>query len=428
MRRQLRSTRKPSNKVVDNRSIDNEVIDDEHINDEATEGQARNEPTDDVEITERRANRRGTKPTVRRPISGTLGGQPDGRALLRAMEKQMELQTKIMRKVLEESQSQSTRIEELQNEVEKLRKALHATTNETQSLRASIETVTTTIAGQDRSGPSYADIARMPQAGQLSNTRQATMTTPPTPIDMVFCTIDTSRMEDEQGEQLTPGAIRTLTEGEVRVDQSQSKWRCLAVTKDPKKPRIRIACRNEQEHAMVKQLVEAKLPRGARMLRDELYPVKVDYVSRMVVLDEANTIRSGAAEEIGKENDVQVAKVGWLSNRDVPKAYGSMVMYLTKRADAERLLAEGYAYAGGQSGRTKVFESRPRLDQCYNCQQMGRGHKAHQCDRPQVCGKCAKEGHHHSACTETILKCVPCGGPHASFSRNCKKLYPSLNE
>ncbi|KAM9873891.1 zinc knuckle, partial [Verticillium dahliae] len=207
-----------------------------------------------------------------------------------------------------------------------------------------------------------------------------------------------------------------------------SKWRCLAVTKDPKKPRIRIACRNEQEHAMVKQLVEAKLPRGARMLRDELYPVKVDYVSRMVVLDEANTIRSGAAEEIGKENDVQVAKVGWLSNRDVPKAYGSMVMYLTKRADAERLLAEGYAYAGGQSGRTKVFESRPRLDQCYNCQQMGRGHKAHQCDRPQVCGKCAKEGHHHSACTETILKCVPCGGPHASFSRNCKKLYPSLNE
>ncbi|PNH41450.1 hypothetical protein VD0004_g5660 [Verticillium dahliae] len=98
---------------------------------------------------------------------------------------------------------------------------------------------------------------------------------------------------------------------------------------------------------MVKRLVGAKLPRGARMLRDELYPVKVDYVSRTVVVDEANAIRSGAAEEIGKENDVQVAKVGWLSNRDVPKAYGSMVIYLTKKADAERLLAEGYAYAGG---------------------------------------------------------------------------------
>jgi hypothetical protein len=26
------------------------------------------------------------------------------------------------------------------------------------------------------------------------------------------------------------------------------------------------------------------------------------------------------------------------------------------------------------------------------------------------------------------LKCVPCGGPHESFSRNCRKLYPSQHE
>jgi hypothetical protein len=25
-------------------------------------------------------------------------------------------------------------------------------------------------------------------------------------------------------------------------------------------------------------------------------------------------------------------------------------------------------------------------------------------------------------------KCVPCGGPHESYSRNCRKLYPSQHE
>ena len=29
---------------------------------------------------------------------------------------------------------------------------------------------------------------------------------------------------------------------------------------------------------------------------------------------------------------------------------------------------------------------------------------------------------------EAVVKCVPCGGPHESFSRNCRKLYPSQHE
>ncbi|KAF3350337.1 Putative transporter C83.11 [Verticillium dahliae VDG2] len=183
-RRQLRPKRKPSNKAIDNRAIDNEAID----------NQATDDATDDTEVT-KRSKGRSTKSTVRRPTPGTSGGQLDGRTLLRAMEKQMELQTKIIRKVLEESQSQSRRIKELQNEVEELRKALHTTTNEAQSLRTSIEANTTTIARQDRSEPSYADIAQIPPAGQLSNTRQATTTTP---TDTHFYTIDTSRIEGKQ--------------------------------------------------------------------------------------------------------------------------------------------------------------------------------------------------------------------------------------
>ncbi|KIX95541.1 uncharacterized protein Z520_08661 [Fonsecaea multimorphosa CBS 102226] len=42
--------------------------------------------------------------------------------------------------------------------------------------------------------------------------------------------------------------------------------------------RIKIACRNEEELHMVKKAVEAKGAAGIRVLRDELYPIKVDNI------------------------------------------------------------------------------------------------------------------------------------------------------
>ena len=42
------------------------------------------------------------------------------------------------------------------------------------------------------------------------------------------------------------------------------------------------------------------------------------------------------------------------------KAYGSIVIYLTKAADARRFLDEGFFYARGESGYTRVFKRRDR--------------------------------------------------------------------
>lgn len=209
--------------------------------------------------------------------------------------------------------------------------------------------------------------------------------------------------------------------------EGHKEWRCKAVTTDPKKPqRIKIVCRDESEHQLVKRAAEKIVSAGARVLRDELYPIKVDSVNRTAVLDENGNIRQGAAEALGQENETTVAKISWLSKKDVPKAYGSMVVYLTKAADARRLLADGFFHAGGESGYTRVFERREGPIQCYKCQQVG--HKSFQCKNGQVCGRCAKPGHAHKGCTEAVLKCVPCGGPHESFSRNCQKLYPVYHE
>jgi hypothetical protein len=276
---------------------------------------------------------------------------------------------------------------------------------------------------------SYAEVARSPPNSSLGNVVSISSmgTTPSTMTDTLYCTIDTSKVANDDLDKISTGAVRVAVEKEMRTTTDQANWRCRAVTKDAKNPhRLRIACRDEAEHKAVKHAIEANLTPGVRILRDELFPIRVDNVNRTAVLDETGNIRNGAAEALSGENDTQIAKIAWLSNRDLPKAYGSMVVYLNRGSDAHRFLLEGFFYAGGESGYTKTFERRQRPAQCYNCQELG--HKAYQCTKAQICGKCAKEGHRHTECTETILKCVLCRGPHESFSRNCRKLYPSYHE
>ncbi|KAF4176666.1 hypothetical protein CNMCM8694_005650 [Aspergillus lentulus] len=253
------------------------------------------------------------------------------------------------------------------------------------------------IAVSPTGSPSYADVARTPPTSQPSNIRTLSSwnTTPTTFTDTLYCTIDTPKMAGNENERPSAGPVRRAVETEIRAMENYTNWRCRAVTVDPKNTnRIRIACRDEAEHQLVKKVAETKVGAGARVLRDELYPIKVDSVNRTAVLDENGDIRVGAAAAFGEENEATIAKIAWLSRKGNAKAYGSMVIYLTKGSDARRLLADGFFHAGGESGVTSTFEYRPRPIQCYNCQEIG--HKAFQCKNAQRCAKCAAEGHHHT--------------------------------
>jgi hypothetical protein len=244
--------------------------------------------------------------------------------------------------------------------------------------------------------------------------------------DNLYCTIDTSRAEGDL-EEAQPAMIRQTIEREMRTAESNGKWRCLAVNKDPRNAsHIRIACRNETELQQVKDAAQKATVPGTRVLRDQLYPVKVDNANRTAVLDHHGNVLPGTEEMLGKENEVKIAKISWLSKKDSAKAYGSMVIYVTSRHDAARLLQGQYFHVAGESAYTKIFEPRERPLQCYKCQKLG--HKAFSCTNSQICAKCAGEGHHHSGCQAAIPKCVLCGGPHESFSRNCRVLFPSRNE
>jgi hypothetical protein len=164
----------------------------------------------------------------------------------------------------------------------------------------------------------------------------------------------------------------------------------------------------------------------AQILQNALYPIKVNNVKQTEILDEKGGIRVGVTERIGQENETTIGKILWLSKKDVLKAYGSMMVYLIKATNARKLLEEGFFHVGRKSGFTSAFERRDRPEQCYNCQQVG--HKAFQCQNFHACGRFATEGHSHCGCNEAIPKCIPCGEPHESFSRNYPKLYPVRHE
>ncbi|KAJ5979600.1 hypothetical protein N7481_006898 [Penicillium waksmanii] len=110
---------------------------------------------------------------------------------------------------------------------------------------------------------------------------------------------------------MSAGLIRAAVETEIRTMEGHTYWRRRAVT-------------------LVKKVAEAKIGAGARILCDDLYPIKVDSVKKAVVLDKKDEIRAEAAAAFSKENETTVAKIAWLSRKDSAKAYRSMAVYLTK--------------------------------------------------------------------------------------------------
>ncbi|PSS18319.1 hypothetical protein M430DRAFT_102010, partial [Amorphotheca resinae ATCC 22711] len=63
------------------------------------------------------------------------------------------------------------------------------------------------------------------------------------------------------------------------------------VTKDLRNlHRIRVAYRNKVEHTKVKRVLESSLAKGTRIMRDDLYLIKVDSVNYIVVLDKVRNV------------------------------------------------------------------------------------------------------------------------------------------
>lgn len=73
--------------------------------------------------------------------------------------------------------------------------------------------------------------------------------------------------------------------------------------------RIKVICRDEAEMQLVKQTAEKIAVKGARVLRGQLFPVKVDGANRTAVLDSKGDILPEAMEALGKVNEVALANI-----------------------------------------------------------------------------------------------------------------------
>lgn len=358
----------------------------------------------------------------------TRGGGETGKVML---QKVLELlgtmsgeMGEVKEKICEQSDTiarQEELIRQLSAQITELQEEHRNSKEELRQVRAELESIKTAASSwQSSPQTSYADVVRTTPLSQLTNqSTLSPMRTTPSVTDMFHCTVDTSRVEEQHQHKAGVGSIRQAIEGELRAKEGHENWKCAAVVKDARNPhRIKVICRYESEMHLVREAAEKTAITGARVMRDQLYPVKVDYANRLAVLDGEGNVLPGVLEALGAENNVSIAKISWLSDKGSGKAYGSMAVYVTKGSDAKRLLDGQYFDLAGESACTNVFEPRVGPAQCYKCQELG--HKAFSCKKPQVCGKCARPGHHHKECQAMEPKCVLCGGPHESLSRNCR--------
>ncbi|KAK6222522.1 hypothetical protein QIS74_04224 [Colletotrichum tabaci] len=252
--------------------------------------------------------------------------------MMQAIVKEIQRQRRESRKQLEEARQQHEETrqqlkearEHFQEYKRQMEEEVRRMGDEVKGMREKLENIEKSLAltHTNSTSPqaSYAEIARTPPTSQPSNVRTLSSgnTTPSTLTDTLFCTVDLSRVDEVDKDKVTAGTVRAAIETEMRARKNEPKWRCKAVTRDARTAtRIRIVCRDEGEQKTVKQVAETvRLADGVRVLRDEWFPVKVDYIKSAAVVDDKGKELPGAAEALGLENDTTVAKIRWLSGRE----------------------------------------------------------------------------------------------------------------
>ncbi|XP_044718862.1 endonuclease-reverse transcriptase domain-containing protein [Hirsutella rhossiliensis] len=101
---------------------------------------------------------------------------------------------------------------------------------------------------------------------------------------------------------------------EAQVQESKEEFRLVRESRNA--DRIKIVCRDEAELQLVKEAAQKTAVEGARIMRDQLYPVRVDNANRTAILDTEGNILPGAIEALSAENRVTIGKISWLSKRE----------------------------------------------------------------------------------------------------------------
>ncbi|HEY5814054.1 MAG TPA: hypothetical protein VIT23_15540, partial [Terrimicrobiaceae bacterium] len=221
-----------------------------------------------------------------------------------------------------------------------------------------------------------------------------------------------------------PGAIRRRIDDALEDHDVTKEIKCQGISRNARDSnKYKVFFKNEKAVQTVRQN-DAWLKgylRGARLQAEQWHPIRVDSVYKGAVLKNmgGHEVKEEATQMVAEENEVQVHKIQWLSKPDSSKIHGSMVLYLARRQDAEKLLRDGRVEVDGETAFARPYERRTGPMRCFKCHQFN--HMAARCPSSQpVCSRCAGTGHTHRECTSDRVKCATCGGLHSTFDPSCR--------
>ena len=172
--------------------------------------------------------------------------------------------------------------------------------------------------------------------------------------DTLICTFDTVHTQYQNQGKVSSGALQNAIEKELSM--KEDKFQCIAVHAGRQARQVIVRARNEDELHRIKEAALKIAPGETTVLRDQLYSLKIDNISRLAVLNEDSSLQTSIAERLRKENNISITKVIWLSNKENNKAYRLMAVYFTKSDERDRYLQDAFFDAGEESGFTATFE------------------------------------------------------------------------
>lgn len=370
-------------------------------------------------------------------------------ALLEAV-KQSEIKTVNVETKMAELGTQNDALVEIikQNEIRTANMETKIAKLETQ-INTLLDVVRTSATEQVKVTQSWAQVLKtgLPPAGTASTSSPTSQGTPITQI----CSINPSSSASQQDTASSPhiiidfstaercstiatekpGAIRRRIDDALSDHEVTKEIKCHGISRNARDSnKYKLFFKDDTAVQTVRQNDTwlAGYFRGARLQAEQWHPIRVDSVYKGAVLKEmgGNEVKQEATQIVAEENDVQVHKIQWLSKPDSSKIHGSMVLYLARRQDAEKLLRGGRVEVDGETAFARPYERRTGPMRCFKCHQFN--HMAAQCPSSQpVCSRCAGTGHTHRECTSDRVKCATCGGLHSTFDPSCR-LYKAACE
>ena len=188
---------------------------------------------------------------------------------------------------------------------------------------------------------------------------------------------------------------------------------------------IRITCESNEELDKLKQVNWNAAYEGLTLHQPKFDVVLHDVPLQFVPLDALNTRDTAKPimkriQEQNSDGDPAIAQIRPLRRNFKPyeaTKSSSIVIFFYSAEVADRVIRKGL-YLNYHLFPAIRYTPQFKVTQCYKCR--GFGHHAVRCRRKEACGR--RSGEHSTVvCTETIEKCIGCGGNHVAWHPECPR-------